>query len=67
MRIPRTLRRVRVTDLEVPEERYIAFSLEAALPKDRHGYALALAHNSAVQLGKTTYEPLPDEDEQEDC
>lgn len=48
---------VRVTDLEAPEESYLAFSIEAAKPHDRHGYALALAHNQSVQLGETIYEP----------
>lgn len=51
--------RVRITDLDASAEQYVAVSIEAAKPEHRTGYALALAHNQAVQLGKICYEPLP--------
>ena len=49
---------VRITNLDAPEERYIAFSIEACLPEHREGYALALAHKKAVHVGKICYQPL---------
>jgi hypothetical protein len=54
----RRIHQVLITDSTRPEERYIAFSIEAALPEHRSGYAQAVAANQAVQIDTTTYQPV---------
>ena len=49
---------VRVTDLEQPDESYIAYSIEAAKPQHRKGYARAVVAGQAIQIDQTTYEHL---------
>ena len=49
---------VRVIDLERPTESYIAFSIDAAKPEHRKGYAMAIAADRTIQIETTTYEPI---------